>query len=1312
MALFPSNPSNGSTANVNGYQFTFDSTTNTWNRTQSFTGSLAVNTLNATSNANVGNIGTQGIITAAGNITGQYILGNGSLLTGVSVGSGSNMSNGTSNLTIATSGGNVTTSVAGNANILVITGTGANINGTLSVSGNANVGNIGGAEGVLSGNLTVGAGSGGSLVGANLVSANYVTGTLITASQPNITSVGTLSSLSVSGNANVGNIGATNGVFTNISGNGSQLSSITGANVSGTVANATYATSAGSATTATSATTAGTVTTASQPNITSVGTLSSLSATGNITGQYILGNGSLLTGIITSVASMSNGTSNVTIATSGGNVTTSVNGNSNIFVVTDTGANVNGTLSVSGNTTVGNGTIQGNLAMGSGTGGSLTGANLLSANYITGTLTTGSQPNITSIGTLSTLSATGNANTGNLNTTGVFATTISSTGNANVGNIGATTAIITTGNITTINSGLLQNGNSNITITANGNVSYYITGNATARMVYTSTGANLAGTFSASGNANVGNIGAATAVITTGNITTINSGLLQNGNSNIVITAAGNLTFTARTVSTLVVSNTGANISGTLSASGNANVGNIGATNIVGTLTTASQPNITSVGTLSSLSVSGNSNVGNLGTAGLITATGNITGQYIIGNGSLLTGITATPSSNLSNGTSNVSITTSGGNVTTSVGGVSNVVVVTSTGANITGTFSVSGNSNVGNIGATNGVFTNLSGNGAAITAVNGANVTGTVPVASIVTGSAQSSITSLGTLTGLSSNNGINIYYVANNTYSTGFNVNKRGTTGDSNAAITAGTELGYNAFYGWDGTTYGRAAYNYVRATENWSDTNKGANYAIAVTATGSNVPAIKFTIEQNGNLIAPGNLSLTGNSNVGNLGTAGLITATGNITGGNIITGGIVTATGNGTFGNVTATLHVGNLSGTGNSNVGNLGVTGIITSTGNITGGNIIGTLHVGNLSGTGNSNVGNLGVTGIITSTGNITGGNLITTGSVNSINTFGYKNRLINGSMRIDQRNSGASVSAAPTGINVYSVDRWCAAVSQASKFTMQQNAGSVTTPNGFPNYLGVTSSSAYSVLSTDYFLIGQMIEGYNMSDLAWGTAGAKSTTLSFLVYSSLTGTFGGSLTNSAQDRSYPFTYSIGSANTWTTISVTIPGDTGGTWLTTSGIGIKLWLGLGVGSTYSGSATGAWQAATYLSATGATSVVGTNAATFYVTGVQFEVGSQATSFDHRSYGTELALCQRYYQFFTDLLTQGYNSTGGLIYSDFVFPVTMRTTPSVTIGTPTYFNASGLVLNTAYNFAFRTSLTITTTGYGGAYNARFSASAEL
>lgn len=295
------------------------------------------------------------------------------------------------------------------------------------------------------------------------------------------------------------------------------------------------------------------------------------------------------------------------------------------------------------------------------------------------------------------------------------------------------------------------------------------------------------------------------------------------------------------------------------------------------------------------------------------------------------------------------------------------------------------------------------------------------------------------------------------------------------------------------------------------------------------------------------------------------------------------------------------------------------------------------------------------------------------------------RNRIINGDMRIDQRNAGASVTPAN---NDYLVDRWQAGLSQSSKYTAQQ---STTAPTGFSNSLKITSSSAYTVGASDYFVIQHKIEAFNTGDLAWGTASAKSVTLSFYVYSSLTGTFGGVFTNSATDRSYPFTYTISAANTWEQKTVTVAGDTSGTWLKdTNGIGVCIRFGLGVGSTYSGTA-GAWSGSLLLSATGATSVVGTNGATFYITGVQLEAGSVATPFERRSFGQELALCQRYYeQSYADGVAPGTvtsvgqinqatfgDSTGThTVSNDFIVP--KRANPTITIYYPGSLGASGSV----------------------------------
>jgi len=315
---------------------------------------------------------------------------------------------------------------------------------------------------------------------------------------------------------------------------------------------------------------------------------------------------------------------------------------------------------------------------------------------------------------------------------------------------------------------------------------------------------------------------------------------------------------------------------------------------------------------------------------------------------------------------------------------------------------------------------------------------------------------------------------------------------------------------------------------------------------------------------------------------------------------------------------------------------------------------------------------------------------------------FSFKNRIINGDMRIDQRNAGASVTLTAGGI--YTVDRWQGVEDTDGAMTAQQDT---STPAGFINSVKCTTTTADGTLTTTQNVqFRQAIEGLNVADLAWGTANAKTVTLSFWVRSSLTGTFGGSLRNSAVNRSYPFTYSISVADTWEQKSVTIAGDTSGTWLTTNGIGVTLTFSLGAGPDRVGTA-GAWAGANYTGATGETSVIGTLNATWYITGVQLEVGSVATPFERRPYGTELMLCQRYYWVYTSSnnyigILQAYSSSA--VYGVLVnIPVTMRATPSVSqSGNFSGYKAdsSGASLNTTIGSLGTNGQNILTADWGG------------
>jgi hypothetical protein len=318
-------------------------------------------------------------------------------------------------------------------------------------------------------------------------------------------------------------------------------------------------------------------------------------------------------------------------------------------------------------------------------------------------------------------------------------------------------------------------------------------------------------------------------------------------------------------------------------------------------------------------------------------------------------------------------------------------------------------------------------------------------------------------------------------------------------------------------------------------------------------------------------------------------------------------------------------------------------------------------------------------------------GNMTAGGTMAMSSSF-MRNRIINGAMVIDQRNNGASVT--PTA-STYIVDRWEFQCTQSSKVALQRASG--ISSQGFTNSLSAfVSATVPSPGGTDYFAIRQAVEGLNCADFFWGTASAQTVTMSFWVQSSVTGTFGGSFTNSAVNRSYPFTYSISAANTWEKKTITIAGDTSGTWLQTNGVGINIFFTLCAGSTYSGTA-GAWGGTFYASATGATNLLATSSASFYITGVQLEVGTVATPFEREIYSETLAKCQRYLPAFIPSSTgtgqgpvgQAYAATNALVSIPFqtvarVFPtgisVTNATNFAVTQANTTRVTASAVNFN--------------------------------
>jgi hypothetical protein len=298
-------------------------------------------------------------------------------------------------------------------------------------------------------------------------------------------------------------------------------------------------------------------------------------------------------------------------------------------------------------------------------------------------------------------------------------------------------------------------------------------------------------------------------------------------------------------------------------------------------------------------------------------------------------------------------------------------------------------------------------------------------------------------------------------------------------------------------------------------------------------------------------------------------------------------------------------------------------------------------------------------------------GNIATDATVG----LGTKNLIINGDMRIDQRNAGASVT--PTN-GSFITDRFRQLLSTTNKYTGQQVSDA---PSGFTNSLKLTSLSAYTVPNNFVFGVGQRIEGNNIAHLDWGTANAKDVTLSFWVKSSLTGTLSGAVTNNT-DAAYPFDYTISSANTWEKKTINISGSTIGTWLTTNGIGvdIKYMIGIDPAGIWANTPN-VWTAANEFGATTQNvNIVGTSGATWQITGVQLEVGENATPFENRMYSQELAMCQRYfyslggtanYEFMTHGMYVG--TTTVLLRAE--LPVKMRAAP--TLGsTGTFLAKSG------------------------------------
>jgi len=247
---------------------------------------------------------------------------------------------------------------------------------------------------------------------------------------------------------------------------------------------------------------------------------------------------------------------------------------------------------------------------------------------------------------------------------------------------------------------------------------------------------------------------------------------------------------------------------------------------------------------------------------------------------------------------------------------------------------------------------------------------------------------------------------------------------------------------------------------------------------------------------------------------------------------------------------------------------------------------------------------------------------------IGSQTALSNRNLIINGAMQVDQRNSGSSVSAPH---NTYTLDRLNTYQSGGGAYSVQQQTSVTPVGFGFAAKINVDTIDS-SIAAGDYYMLTYNFEGHDTAQLEFGTSGAKTVTLSFYVRSSLTGTFSGAINNDASDRAYTFEYTIDSADTWERKTITVAGDQSGTWPgAVNTRSIKIRWALALGSTYSNTA-GSWASGDYYGTSNQVNLMATLNNTFYITGVQLELGEQATPFEHRSYADELRRCQRYFTY--------------------------------------------------------------------------------
>ena len=284
--------------------------------------------------------------------------------------------------------------------------------------------------------------------------------------------------------------------------------------------------------------------------------------------------------------------------------------------------------------------------------------------------------------------------------------------------------------------------------------------------------------------------------------------------------------------------------------------------------------------------------------------------------------------------------------------------------------------------------------------------------------------------------------------------------------------------------------------------------------------------------------------------------------------------------------------------------------------------------------------------------------------TISTSDTLSYRNRIINGAMEVNQRGNTTSVTG---GVDAYYLDRWKATCGGGGGFDVTQ---ATDAPAGLVKSLKVTVTSADSdIQSSNWARVYTKLEGNTTADFAWGISEAKTATVSFWVKSSLTGNFAFAIGNDGQSgyQSYQTQYAISTANTWEKKTITISNATGGTFAVDHTKGICLFWGLKGGSQFNATQN-QWNTTDTWFPANSVQVVATNAATWFITGVQFELGSTATDFEYRTYANELLRCQRYYYKITpggngDEFAVGYNTNTAMCRPTIQFPVNMRIAPT-------------------------------------------------